>query len=95
MRLHAVVQSAAPEQSGFTPIMLFWLSVIVTGLAFAQTFLPDARGSAKKPEFLKHRIRELPTRDRQKLAEYLADQAEKDQQARRLIQSTSHTDPGL
>lgn len=71
------VSLANAETLGLTPQIVAWLTVVSVGLGLLQGFLPNVRGQSKDPEFLAQRIRELPVSDQQRVAQNLADEAER------------------
>lgn len=82
------VHAADADILGLTPRILAWLSIVAGMIAVGQGFLPDVRGTATDPTFIKNRIRELPPEDRLQLAQELADQAVADAQARAMLAAT-------
>lgn len=72
----AVIQAADPADFGLSPVMARWLGVAGAMLGVLATFLPSVRGMGNDPEFLIHRISELPQYQQQVIASTLADRAE-------------------
>lgn len=55
--------------SGLTKTMVFWLTVVSTGLGILAGFLPRVTGSDQQPEHIANRIMELSPKERAALLE--------------------------
>ncbi len=79
----AIIQ-AAPADLGLTPVMARWVGVIAAMLGVLAGFLPSVRNLGTDPQFLAHRVSELPLQKRRAFATRMANQAEKDAEARQV-----------
>lgn len=86
------IRATDPATLGISPQVMAWIGIISGMIAVGQGFLPDIRGTATDPEFLKKRIRELPTEDRIDLANGLAESAAADARSRALLAAAAHSD---
>jgi hypothetical protein len=71
------VQLAAPESLGISPVAARWLGIVAAGLGILQGFLPRVQGPTTDPEALADRVWNLPTTERQLVADDLATRAER------------------
>lgn len=67
------VQLASPDVLGITPRVSAWLGIVSVGLGLLASFLPNVRGTS--PETLADRVWNLPTDERQAVADDLATRA--------------------
>lgn len=71
------VQIADPESLGISAVTARWLGIVATGLGILAGFLPRVQGPTTDPDALVDRISSLPREDRVRIADELADRAER------------------